>query len=262
MKGRDQMTAKVLTFGISKGGCSKTTTAGVVAHMLSESNRVLVVDMDSQGNISSLLTGVLDICNVFEEKTTLEALLEKDVRPYIVPVTDSLHVVPSNDFLAQLSVHLRSGQYSGNPYLALKEAISPVMEDYDYIILDTPPALGDQTINAIACSDYAVIMFDGSQFCYYAIQKFIEICEAARNNLGSTVEVAGILFAIVDPRTSDTKAMIEIIDEEYPNLRFPSIIKRKAMTKRLGIYGFQENPELKNAIEPYKPFVKELLERV
>ena len=255
------MTAQVITFGISKGGCSKTTTAGVVAHLLSQSKKVLVVDMDSQGNLSSLLTGVLDICNVFEEKTILEALLEKDVRPYIVPVTDSLHLVPSNDFLAQLSVHLRGKEYTGNPYLALKEALSPIMEDYDFIILDTPPALGDQTINAVACSDYAVILFDGSQFCYYAIQKFIEICEATRTNLGSTVEVAGILFSIVDPRTSDTKAMIEIIDEEYPNLRFSSLIKRKATTKRLAIYGFQENAELKDAIEPYKPFVKELLER-
>lgn len=256
------MTAKIITFGISKGGCSKTTTAGVVAHLLSESQKVLVVDIDSQGNISSLLTGVLDICNVFEEKTILEAILEKDVRPYIIPVTDFLHVVPSNDFLAQLSVHLRSGDYSGNPYLALKEALSPIMEEYDYIIIDTPPALGDQTINAVACSDYAVILFDGSQFCYYAIQKFMEICEAARNNLGSTVEVAGILFSIVDPRTSDTKAMIEIIDEEYPDLRFSSLIKRKATTKRLAIYGFQENRELRDAIEPYKPFIKELLERV
>lgn len=256
------MTAKIITFGISKGGCSKTTTAGVVAHLLSKSQKVLVVDMDSQGNISSLLTGVLDICNVFEEKTILEAILEKDVRPYIIPVTDFLHVVPSNDFLAQLSVHLRSGNYSGNPYLALKEALSPVMEDYDYIILDTPPALGDQTINAVACSDYAVILFDGSQFCYYAIQKFIEICEASRNNLGSTVKIAGILFSIVDPRTSDTKAMMEIIDEEYPGLRFSNLIKRKATTKRLAIYGFEDNSELKDAIGPYKPFMKELLERV
>ncbi|MFJ8268659.1 ParA family protein [Peribacillus asahii] len=256
------MTAKIITFGISKGGCSKTTTAGVAAHLLSKSQKVLVVDMDSQGNISSLLTGVLDICNVFEEKTILEAILEKDVRPYIIPVTDFLHVVPSNDFLAQLSVHLRSGNYSGNPYLALKEALSPIMEEYDYIILDTPPALGDQTINAVACSDYAVILFDGSQFCYYAIQKFIEICEAARDNLGSTVEIAGILFSIVDPRTSDTKAMMEIIDEEYPNLRFSNLIKRKATTKRLAIYGFEDNSELKDAIEPYKPFMKELLERV
>lgn len=256
------MTAKIITFGISKGGCSKTTTAGVVAHLLSKSQKVLVVDMDSQGNISSLLTGVLDICNVFEEKTILEAILEKDVRPYIIPVTDFLHVVPSNDFLAQLSVHLRSGNYSGNPYLALKEALFPIMEEYDYIILDTPPALGDQTINAVACSDYAVILFDGSQFCYYAIQKFIEICEATRDNLGSTVEIAGILFSIVDPRTSDTKAMMEIIDEEYPKLRFSNLIKRKATTKRLAIYGFEDNSELKDAIEPYKPFMKELLERV
>ncbi|MGG3801242.1 ParA family protein [Metabacillus fastidiosus] len=256
------MTAKVITFGISKGGCSKTTTAGIVAYLLSQSHKVLVVDMDSQGNISSLLTGVLDICNVFEEKTILEALLQKDVRPYIISVTDSLHVIPSNDYLAQLSVHLRNGKYEGNPYLALKEALSHVMDEYDFIILDTPPALGDQTINAIACSDYAVILFDGSQFCYYAIQKFIEICEASRNNLGSTVEVAGILFSIVDPRTSDTKAMIEIIDEEYPDLRFVNLIKRKTATKRLAIYGFQDNKELKEAIEYYHPVVKELLERV
>ncbi|MGN7300257.1 ParA family protein [Ferdinandcohnia sp. SAFN-114] len=256
------MVATVLTFGISKGGCSKTTSAGVTGYLLSKEHKVLVVDMDSQGNMTSLLTGVMDICGEFEEKTILEGIKVGDVRPYIQQVTETLHLVPSNDYLATLPRFLYSSNFSGNPVLALKEALSSVMNDYDFIILDTAPSLSENTINAVAASDYAVVMFDGSQFCYYAIDKFIEICEAAKEKVGSNVQVAGILFSIVDPRTSDTKAMLELIDSEYEGLRFETLIKRKAATKRLPIYGFWENPELNDALTPYYSFVEELKERV
>ncbi|MFE5437469.1 ParA family protein, partial [Bacillus cereus] len=70
------MTAKIITFGISKGGCSKSTTSGITAWLLSEKKRVLCIDMDCQGNLTSFLTGEYDICNVFEEKTILEAIRE------------------------------------------------------------------------------------------------------------------------------------------------------------------------------------------
>jgi len=66
------LTAKIITFGISKGGCSKSTSSGITSFLLSNDEKVLAIDMDGQGNLTSFLTGEYDICNVFEEKTILE----------------------------------------------------------------------------------------------------------------------------------------------------------------------------------------------
>lgn len=230
--------------------------------MLSQEAKVLCIDMDSQGNLTSFLTGEEDVCNVFDKKTSLEAIKEGDVKPYIVNVTDNLHLVPSNDFLSLLPRWMYREYKGTEPNLVLRNALHSVIDDYDYIIIDTPPSLSELTITSIVAADNVIILFDGSRFCYYAIEKFLEICEAVQSQSNPNLLVSGILFSIVDTRTSDTKAMIQLIDDEYKSLRFNTIIQRKAATKRLPIYGFTDNPELALAIEGYKPFVKELKQRV
>jgi chromosome partitioning protein len=109
---------------------------------------------------------------------------------------------------------------------------------------------------------YAVVMFDGSMFSYYAIPKFLEIIEGARERYNPTLETVGILFSLVDSRSKENEVMREAIDEDYPNLKFDTIIRRKAATRRLAISGFEGNPELKTALEFYIPFVQELKKRV
>lgn len=258
------MTAKILTFGISKGGCSKTTSCGITSYLLSKEAKVLAIDMDGQGNLTSFLTGEYDICNVFEEKTILEGILEGDVHPYILKITDNLHLVPSNDYLATLP---RRMYEKGLKLDALQKALEPVMNEYDWIIIDTPPALSEQTVMPLStyseAGSYAIVMFDGSMFAYYAIPKFLEIVEGAKERFNPTLKTAGILFSLIDARAKENEIMEEIVDEEYPNLRFKTVIKRKAATRRLAITGFEENnPELKNALEHYIPFLEELKERV
>lgn len=252
----------MITFGISKGGASKTTTAGITGYLLSQNHKVLLVDIDSQGNLTSFLSGEDDICNVFEEQTVLEAIKEEDVRPYILSISQNLDIIPSNDYLSLLPRYLYRDFKGRDPNYVLQQSLKPVMEHYDYIIIDTPPSLSEMTINAVFASDSVVIMFDGSQFCYYAIEKFLEICAAAKEKGNERLEVAGILFSIVDQRTLDTRAMLDLIDDEFAGYRFDTIIKRKAATKRLPIFGFTDNPEIKKATEQYTDFIKELKERV
>lgn len=139
------MTAKIISFGIQKGGSSKTTTSGVVAHLLSRDYKVLTIDMDSQGNLTEFLArrDVVD----FSGRTILEALQEQDARSYIYKVTESLHWIAADDLLATFSRWLYSDYRGGDRSLILSETLKTVQDDYDYIILDTPPALGDLTIN-------------------------------------------------------------------------------------------------------------------
>ena len=257
------MTAKIVTFGISKGGCSKSTSSGITSFLLSKKEKVLAIDMDGQGNLTSFLTNEYDICNVFEEKTVLEAILEGDARPYIIKIGKNLDLIPSNDFLATLPRKMFEKQLKLD---ALQKALEPVIEDYDWIIIDTPPSLSEQTVLPLStyseAGSFAVVMFDGSMFAYYAIPKFLEIVEGAKERYNPSLQTAGILFSLIDARAKENDVMKEAIEEDYPHLSFKTTIKRKASTRRLAIEGFEGNTELRNALEHYIPFVEELKKRV
>ncbi|MGG3691221.1 ParA family protein [Heyndrickxia ginsengihumi] len=257
------MTAKIVTFGISKGGCSKSTSSGITSFLLSKEEKVLAIDMDGQGNLTSFLTGEYDICNVFEDKTILEGIVEGDVRPYIISIKENLDLIPANDFLATLPRKMYEQRLKLD---ALQIALEPVMDSYSWIIIDTPPSLSEQTVMPLStCStggSYAVVMFDGSMFAYYAIPKFLEIIEGARERYNPELKTIGILFSLIDARAKENEVMEETIEEDYPGLKFHTTIKRKAATRRLAIEGFNKNPELKSAVKHYISFVKELKQRV
>ena len=253
--------ATVISFGIQKGGSSKTTTSGIVAHILSEEykKKVLAVDLDSQGNLTELLTQQ-DIYD-FHGKTVFEALKEKDARKYVHKINERLDLLTAEDHLARFPSWLYES-YKGNRSLVLKETLENVQNDYDYIVIDTPPALGDQTINALAASDAVVAMFEASKFCYSALGRFLETCIHVQELVNKDMKVAGILRSLIDARRSDNKALIELVEEEYEDLCFNTVMTRTAAIGRLSINGFQNNPELNPALKHYREFVKELIERV
>lgn len=251
--------AKIITFGIQKGGASKTTTSGSVAHILSQNYKVLAVDLDSQGNLTELLTQ-RDIYD-FHDATIFEALKERNAKKYVNKLTDNLHIITADDHLARFPAWLYES-YKGNKSLVLMDTLENVIDDYDYVIIDTPPALGDQTINALAASNAVVAMFEASKFCYSALSRFLETAFHVQNLVNREMKVAGILRCMIDTRRTDNKALIELVEEEYQELCFETIITRTAAAGRLSINGFEDNSELSQAMVQYKSFVKELLQRV
>ena len=136
------------------------------------------------------------------------------------------------------------------------------MDIYDYIIIDTPPALGDQTINALVASDRVVAMFEASVFCYSALGRFLETCWHVREKANPKLAVAGILRGLIDARRTDNKALISQVAETYGELCFDTVLTRSAAAGRLPLVGFENNNELDKALVQYEYFVKELLERV
>lgn len=254
------MSAKVISFGIQKGGSSKTTSSGITAYILAEAAQVLAVDMDSQGNLTELLTGN-DVIE-YRGKTVLEAMQDRDATDYIIPLTDNLHILPAEDLLATFSRWLYRDFKGGDPSLVLRETLAPVIDRYDYIIIDTPPALGDATINALAASDYIVPMFEASKFCYSALGRFLETCVHVKERVNPKLDVAGVLRGLIDARRTDNKAFISVVEDAYGDLCFNTILTRTAAAGRLGINGFVDNKELEQALEQYRKFVEELIERV
>lgn len=253
------MSATIMSFGIQKGGSSKTTTSGVTSHLLSRQYKVLTIDMDSQGNLTEFLARK-DV-EYFSGKTVLEAMQHRDVTDYIYPITDNLHLVPADDLLATFSRWLYN-DHVGNKAMVLREALEPVMDIYDYIIIDTPPALGDLTINSLAASDRVVAMFEASIFCYSALGRFLETCWHIRERVNPKLVVAGILRGLIDARRTDNKALISQVADTYGELCFDTILTRNAAAGRLPLVGFENNNELDRAVAQYEIFLEELMKRV
>jgi chromosome partitioning protein len=255
--------------GIQKGGCGKSTTTGILSYLLKEDGyRVLAIDMDSQGNLTELLSE--QPSNEFVEKSVLEAMQQHDIKSYIVPIAENLDLLPANNFLATLPRWIYTGKtyqgetipYSGNPTSILDSALEQVRDKYDFIVIDTPPSLSEQTTNALCASEYVVVLFESSNWCYSAIPNFMDSIISANEFGKRDTKVIGILRTLNDVRRTDAKAFNEMIEEDYPNDVFKTVITRKAPVGRLALYGFNENTELKKALEPYKSFYKELMERV
>lgn len=257
------MTAKIISFGIQKGGSSKTTTGGIVSYLLSQDHRVLAVDLDSQGNLTELLTG-RDVVE-FRGKTILEAMQAQNASGYVYQVTDNLHLIAAEDLLATFSRWLYSdfrAKAINDRSLILAKTLATVRDNYDYIIIDMPPALGDQTINALAASDYVVAMFEASKFCYSALGRFLETCWHVKERVSPNMVVAGILRGLIDSRRSDNKFLISQVKETYGELCFESVLTRNAAAGRLAITGFENNNEINQAVSQYRDFLKELMQRV
>lgn len=255
--------AKTITFSIQKGGVSKTTTTGIVAYLLSqEGYKILVVDMDSQGNVTNLLTQMEQ--EEYEDETIMDAFRENNPKKYIIKASENIDVLPADDFLALFpewiyTVYVKAGNQK---VLALRELLAPLQDDYDFILVDTPPSLSEQTTNAVVASDYAVVLTESSKWAYTAISRFLATTEKAKETHNPDLKVLGILRTMNDARRYDSRAMVDIIGESFPDLVFETVIKRKAATGRLAIDGFSENKELKEAISEYKDFYEELKNRM
>jgi chromosome partitioning protein len=252
---------KVITIGLQKGGVGKTTSAGALCYLLSKNGyKVLAVDMDSQGNLTDLLTQQED--GYFAEKTVLEAFETGRAEPFIYHVNENLHVLPSDDYLSLLARFLYKRYKGSNISLALRELLDPIKENYDYIIIDTPPSLSEPMVNAICASDYVVVVAESAKWSRDAIPRFLDTVDYSTNNVNHGLKVIGILRIMNDVRRADSKAFVDVIGEEYPELCFDVVIKRKASTGRISLEGLFENKELDQALIQYQDFYKELLSRV
>lgn len=270
------MTAKVITFGLQKGGAAKTTTCAATAYILSQRYRVLAVDMDSQGNLTELMMQ-RDIYD-FRGRTVLEALKEKNAEKYIHPCLENLDMLTATSMLATFSRYLfdeykgtlirqsRSGMIQGDIRnklnTVLSETLEPVKSRYDFILIDTPPALGELTINALTASDGVVVVFKPSRFSTSALSAFFETIEVTKQRINPSLRVLGILPTLADTRRYHVTSYLDVIRDVYKDLVFNTIIKDKAATERLADNGFEDNDEIQEAIEQFVPFVQEVLERV
>ncbi|WMX58968.1 ParA family protein [Peribacillus sp. R9-11] len=255
--------AKVISVGIQKGGCGKSTTASILVYQLSQKHKVLAVDMDGQGNLTQLLTGSEDIFE-FGGTTVYDAILAEDATEYVLQINPNLHILSGDENVNTLApyFHVELKNQGKEYHYALKNALDKIADNYDYIIIDNPPALGELSIISLTASDYVLIMFETSKFCYSSLRSYLKTIEVVKDRVNGDLKIAGIVRNLIDGRRSDNKYYSNLVKKEYGELCLDTVIKRSAIVGKLPALGFKDNNDIKKIMKEYQPLIKELMSNV
>jgi chromosome partitioning protein len=204
-----------------------------------------------------------------------------DARPYVLKISDNLHLIPADDNLGIFPRRAFSRYYqkdaNGNVMFdedgdiiigpeagtILKRTLESVKDHYDLIFIDTPPMLSEFTANALIASTGTVVIYQTHEFCFSAVRRFLETIRDCQEGPNPDLKLYGILSTMLDKRRSDANAYLELINEKYSDLVLKTTIKHKASIARLPIYGLDpDNKELDNALDLYKLVADELLGRI
>jgi chromosome partitioning protein len=211
--------AHVLAFANQKGGVAKTTsTVNLGAALREHDLRVLAVDMDPQGNLT--MSQGIDTESL--EKSMYDVLVHR------TPIQDviyqrELDVAASTIDLAGAEMALAT--MIGRER-ALQRAIDGVRDDYDYILIDTPPSLGLLTINALTASEGVIVPVQCEYLSLRGLLQLEKTLEMIRENLNPDVRIKGILPTLFDARTSHGKESIEVLRENFGDLVFDTVVRK------------------------------------
>jgi chromosome partitioning protein len=252
--------AKIFCIANQKGGVGKTTTTVNLAASLAQVNqRVLLIDLDPQGN-ATMGSGI----NKSKLTTTIYQVLlgladVKSARQ--TSETGKYDVLPANRELAGAEVEMVELDNREN---RLRQALMPVLDDYDFILIDCPPALSLLTLNGL-CSAHGVII--PMQCEYYALEGLSDLANTIKKvhkNLNSDLEIVGLLRVMFDPRMTLSQQVSDQLEQHFGDKVFKTVIPRNirlAEAPSYGMPGVTFDPTSKGATA-YLSFADEMVERV
>jgi chromosome partitioning protein len=224
---------KIIAISNQKGGVGKTTTAiNLSAFLALERKRVLLIDIDPQGNTSS---GV-GIERSKIDKNIYDSLINQvPVQEVIVPSQiDNLDVLPSTLQLAGAEIELVNYISREN---RLKQLIRPIKEKYDYIIIDTPPSLGLLTLNALNAANSVIIPVQCEYYALEGIGQLLNTITLVKENLNPNLAIEGILLTMYDVRNNLSKEVAEEIEKHFKGSTFQTIIPRNVRLSEAPSHG-------------------------
>jgi chromosome partitioning protein len=249
--------AKIIGICNQKGGVGKTTTAiNLSVYLALSGKKCLLIDIDPQGNATSGL-GI----NKHDIKVSVYDLLIDEIDPRTVIINSNisnLSLIPSTISLTGAEVELVG--IMGREY-KLKKALSPISNEYDYIIIDCPPSLGLLTVNALAAAASVLIPIQCEYYALEGLSQLVNTINLVRENINNHLEIEGVLLTMADFRTNLTNEVIKEVKNFFKGKVYDTVIPRNIRLTEAPGFGKPIALYDKNSIGAlkYKDFVDELL---
>ena len=225
--------AVVISFANQKGGVGKTTTAiNIAASLATIKKRVLLIDIDSQGNAGTGL-GFVRASHKQSVYGVLmgTATITENILTTAIP---NLHLLPASAKLAGAELDMLDLE---NREYRLKDAIKSIENNYDYVLIDCPPALGMLTINALSASDYVIIPLQCEFFALEGVQQLLSTISAIQQKWNPKLDILGMVLTMYDKKLGLTKAVEDDVRTTFGDKVFKTVVPRNVRISEAPSHG-------------------------
>ena len=207
--------ARIIAVTLRKGGSGKTTTSVNLAMALSlKGKKTLLVDLDPQAN-ATISVGI-DPTTLDKHINTLFTDINAKTEEVIIKTEFGLYLLPSHPDLADTEAGMRATQIG-----LLKGLLEPLDDEFDYIVIDTPPSESYLTVNALAVADEVLIPLQAHFLALKGLQDVLDEVTQVKQGLNPKLKIAGILPTMVNPRTNIAKTIIDEVKDKYGDMLYP-----------------------------------------